>query len=104
MTGTAFTSNWLVPRENFTLNGTPKYNSFIQEIGVEVKYSFCGDCGTVIAKQSEADMFKPFYLVQAGTIATHPLVKEKPDVELWVSRKASWLDEVRGAAQAQKFS
>lgn len=69
-----------------------------------MKYSFCGDCGTVIAKQSEADMFKPFYLVQAGTIATEPLVKEKPDVEFWVSRKASWLDEVKGAAQAQKFS
>lgn len=104
LTGTAFTYNWLVPRENVALHGEPKYSTFTQELGFEVKYAFCPDCSTVIIKQCETEVFKPFYLVQAGTIAKEALVKGgEPDEECWVSRKANWLKEVEGSAQRQQF-
>ncbi|KAI5464029.1 Mss4-like protein [Mariannaea sp. PMI_226] len=104
LTGSSYTYNFLIPRENFKwTSGTPKAGKFVQEIGVEVDYSFCPDCGTVLIKQSEADMFKPFFLVQAGTIDGDEF-KTKPDAELWTSRKVEWIDALNGVEQKAQFT
>jgi hypothetical protein len=87
---------FLLPRENFKwTSGSPKSNRFIQESGIEVDYHFCPDCATVLIKESEADIFKSFYLVQAGTIDGNG-IKRKPDVEFWTSRKPEWIEAIEG--------
>ncbi|PKS08027.1 hypothetical protein jhhlp_006639 [Lomentospora prolificans] len=103
LTGSAFTYDFLVPRENFKwTSGSPKSNSFIQESGIRVDYRFCPDCGTVLFKKSDEDDFKTFYLVQGGTIDGTD-VKTKPDVELWTTRKLEWIEAIEGAEQAKQF-
>ncbi|KAJ9130359.1 hypothetical protein NKR23_g12239 [Pleurostoma richardsiae] len=104
LTGTGFTYNFIVPRENFKFTaGTPKYNSFTQESGVEVGYRFCPDCGTTLIKESEAEMFKSVYMVQAGTIDSHDLIKEKPTVELWTCHRAEWIQPTPEVEQKAEF-
>ncbi|KAH8896837.1 DUF636 domain protein, partial [Thozetella sp. PMI_491] len=111
LSGTAFTYNVLVPRTSFTWTSGEslvKYNSFIQEIGVEIGYRFCSECSAVLLKESEADAFKPVYMIQAGSIdkeAVTPkgIVGQTPDVELWTSRKVEWLTPVQGAQQKMQF-
>ncbi|KAJ4137891.1 hypothetical protein NW754_001536 [Fusarium falciforme] len=103
LTGTAFTYNFLVPRENFKwTSGSPKSNSFVQESGAEIDYHFCPDCATILAKESEADMFKSFYCVPAGTIDGNDIQK-KPDVEFWTSRKPEWINPIEGVEQMLQF-
>ena len=104
LTGTGFTYNFIVPRENFKFTaGTPKYHSFIQESGAEIGYRFCSDCGSTLMKESEAESFKIVYMIQAGTVDDHELVKHKPDVELWTCRKAEWLPVLIGVEQKSEF-
>jgi len=70
---------------------------------MELNYSFCPDCATVLYKQSEDETIAPFYLVQAGTVDAGFLGKTKPEAELWLSRKAGWLVPVEGTGQKPQF-
>ncbi|CAH0004454.1 unnamed protein product [Clonostachys byssicola] len=97
LSGSAFTYNLLVDREDFKwTSGEPKTGSFVQESGIYIQYFFCPDCGTIIFKQTEekADL-RPFAIVQAGTVDGYD-TKRKPDVEFWVSRKADWVQPIPG--------
>ena len=68
-------------------------------------YRFCPDCGTTLIKETEAPEFKLVYLVQAGTADSgDALVTDKPDAELWTSRRAEWLVPVPGAEQKSQFA
>lgn len=69
---------------------------------MKVDYRFCPDCGTTLIKEGEADMLKPFYLVQAGTIDGNN-IKKKPDTELWTSRKLEWIEPIEGVEQMVQF-
>ncbi|CAH0047683.1 unnamed protein product [Clonostachys solani] len=103
LSGSAFTYNLLVPREDFKwTSGSPKVSSFVQESGMIVEYSFCPDCATIMAKQTEKEDFKPFYLIQAGTLDGYEN-KKKPDAEFWVSRKADWVQPIQGVPQMAQF-
>ncbi|VUC30535.1 unnamed protein product [Clonostachys rosea] len=103
LSGSAFTYNLLVPREDFKwTSGLPKTGSFVQESGIIVEYSFCPECGTTMAKQTDKEEFKPFCLVQAGTVDGNE-TKRKPDAEFWVSRKADWVQPIQGVPQMAKF-
>ncbi|CAI6049325.1 unnamed protein product [Clonostachys chloroleuca] len=103
LSGSAYTYCFLVPREDFKwTSGSPKAGSFVQESGIIVDYSFCPDCGTIMTKQSDKEDFKPFYIVQAGTVDGDE-TKKKPDVEFWVSRKVDWVQPVQGVEQMVQF-
>ncbi|CAI6098945.1 unnamed protein product [Clonostachys chloroleuca] len=103
LSGSAFTYNLLVPREDFKwTSGSPKAGTFKQESGIMVEYFFCPDCGTIIAKQTDKEDFKPFSIVQAGTVDGFD-TKRKPDAEFWVSRKADWVQPIPGVPQMAKF-
>ena len=99
------TYNLAVPRDALTVtSGQPKTSKFQQEIGLEVFYKFCPDCGTTIFKGSPAEMFKAVYLVQAGTVDTWGFSKaDKPDAELWTARKFEWVVPTPGLAQKEQF-
>jgi hypothetical protein len=71
---------------------------FIQEISLEAGYSFSVNYSTIIFKDTDAEAFAPFYLVQSGTIAADDLIKTKPDVELWTTPRAEWMVATAGGA------
>ncbi len=76
-------------------------------MGVEA--AFCDRCGTWLYKRVDADPFRHWYLVQAGTTDLEPgleakgLWSEAPKIELWVSHRAPWLAPVAGAEQKSEF-
>jgi hypothetical protein len=97
-----------VPKTNFSITaGTPKRSSFTQEIGIEVRYQFCGDCGTTLIKEADPAPFTTVYLVQAGTVdgadGADGAELGKPDVELWCSRRPAWIPALEGVAQKDQF-
>lgn len=72
---------------------------------MQLKLYFCGDCGSTLSKEADADAFKGLMVVMGGTLDEQDaLEKVKPGGELWVKYRASWLSEVQGAGQMQTFS
>jgi len=105
-TGSAYTTNLLVPRPAFHITaGTLKNWTFKQsETGLQFKTAFCGDCGTLITKENdEADDFKPIYILACGTMDEGIDACGEPGVEFFVPHRAGWLPELK-AAQLQGFS
>jgi hypothetical protein len=106
VTGSAFTSNILCPRGSFkVVSGDPKKYTFTQsDSGIPFTISFCGECSSVINKESDDEAFKGVTIVPAGSVDGTGIEAGKPDAELWVSHRASWLGETEGAAQVQGFT
>ncbi|KAF2095207.1 hypothetical protein NA57DRAFT_45023 [Rhizodiscina lignyota] len=108
-TGSAYTTNLLIPRTNFTFKPSSpsvmKTYTFTQsDTGLHFKTTFCGECGTLISKANdEAEDFKPVYIVGAGCL-DDGIGSAKPDAELWVGHRANWLPAMDGAAQLKGFS
>lgn len=85
-------------------SGSPKSHTQKHEDGFSLTVFFCGDCGTVVYKQSDAEMFAGISLVQSGTLDGPAKDKiSQPSAELNVKLRASWLAEVSAAAQKQGF-
>jgi hypothetical protein len=71
---------------------------------MKLKLYFCGDCGSTLGKEADADAFKGLMITLGGTLDDQDaLEKAKPAGELWVKYRASWLNEVQGAGQMQAF-
>jgi hypothetical protein len=71
---------------------------------MNIKLSFCSDCGSPLCKEADADAFKGLKIAFGGTLDDQgALDKVKPGGELWVKYRASWLSEVQGAGQMQAF-
>jgi hypothetical protein len=107
VTGSAYTSNILVPRDSFKIvTGTPKKYTFTQsDSGIPFTISFCGECSSVVNKQSDDEAFKAVTIVPAGSVDGNAGIEfGKPDAELWVTHRASWVGETAGAAQVQGFA
>jgi hypothetical protein len=94
----------LIPISAFKItSGTPRKYSFVQESGMKFNTTFCGDCGSMIGKATEDEAFKDMFIVAVGLL-DEDINKFKPDTELWVKYRASWIAPIEGAAQAQTFS
>lgn len=84
--------------------GTPKSLTQKHEDGFNLTVFFCGNCGTVIFKQAEADTLAAVSLIQSGTLDGPAKDKiSQPSSELNVKLRASWLAEVSAAGQKQGF-
>ncbi|KAH6604434.1 hypothetical protein Trco_007880 [Trichoderma cornu-damae] len=99
------TSNIPVARDKFTVtSGSPKSYTKRHEDGFNLTVFFCGDCGTAVYKQADAEMFSTLSLVQSGTLDGSPKDKiGRPVTELNVKLRPSWLVGVEAAAQKQGF-
>ncbi|KAH8878539.1 hypothetical protein GQ53DRAFT_707131 [Thozetella sp. PMI_491] len=99
----------IAPDKFSIIQGQPKVHKFKHFAGLPIQAAFCGDCGTWLYKQVEADPWNGFYLVQAGTTAYEPSQGAQgywagsPVVEIWVSQRAPWLQPVPGAEQRPEF-
>lgn len=105
LTGTAFTTNLLVPSSSFKVTaGKPKFWSFKQEpSGIAFLTTFCGTCGTNLRKESDDKAFSDVSIVQAGTVDEGDAGDGRPVVELWTPMRKSWVGAVEGATQAEGF-
>ncbi|KAL6872121.1 Mss4-like protein [Trichoderma novae-zelandiae] len=105
ITGMLHTANIPVARDKLTItSGSPKSYTQKHEDGFKLTVFFCDNCGSALYKQGDAEMFAPVSLVQAGTLDGPAKDKvSAPSTELNVKLRASWLAEVRGAAQKQGF-
>jgi len=106
LSGSLFALHYPIPPTNFAItSGQPKTHKFVHPAGPPVEAAFCGNCGTWLYKQVEANPFEGFYLVQAGTTDLEPGSEANgywtaaPEVELWVTERAPWLAPVEGAEQ-----
>jgi hypothetical protein len=70
---------------------------------MEFNTTFCGDCGSMLGKETEDEAYKGMFILSVGLL-DEDISKFKPDTELWVKYRASWLTPIEGAAQAQTFS
>lgn len=100
LTGTAYTTNILVPRSALRIiSGTPRRNHFTQESGLKVETAFCGDCGCMLGKTTDDPEFRDVFILFAGLL-DEDISNFKPDAELWVKHRASWITPIQSALQA----
>jgi len=107
VTGSAYTSNILVPRNAFTITaGEPKKYTFTQtESSIKFTIQFCGNCSSVVGKSSDHNSFKNVFIVTAGSVdGDASLESGKPDAELWSVHRASWLSGLEGVVQVAGFT
>ena len=83
-------------------------SKFTHPVGMGIEAAFCDQCGTWLYKRVDADPFRDWYLVQAGTTGTDKSNMkarwtEAPKLELWVSERAPWLVPIAGAEQKAEF-
>ncbi|KAI5245500.1 hypothetical protein E4T43_03137 [Aureobasidium subglaciale] len=98
ISGSAYTTNIVVPVEGFNVNGTPKKYSAKAATGREVTTVFCGDCGSPLWREGE--MSKDTLVVRAGSLDDKgALTAAKPLAEVYTSDRAGWLGEQEGAKQ-----
>lgn len=92
ISGGTNTANIPVAREKLTvISGAPKSHTQKHEDGFNLAVFFCGDCGTVIYKQADADMFASISLIQSGTLDGSAKDKiSQPISELNVKLRAPW--------------
>lgn len=103
LTGTTYTTCILVPRSALrVIKGTPRHNHFTQESGLQVETSSCGDCGGTIGKTADDPAFQDVFILFAGLL-DEDISTFKPDAELWVKHRASWIEPLDFALQAQEF-
>jgi hypothetical protein len=106
LSGTAFTTNLVIPEQNFKLTrGTPRTFATKQDSGMILTYSFCEVCGVTVSKVADAEAFKGVILVQAGSLDDEGgLGEADPGVELYVSRRVSWLSALEAKGQMWEFT
>ncbi|KAF1815479.1 DUF636 domain protein, partial [Eremomyces bilateralis CBS 781.70] len=101
-TGSAFSTNTVVPRPAFQLiAGVPNTQTytFIQaESSIPFTLRFCTTCGSTVVKVSEHESFRDVALVAAGT-ADVGFDTLKADTEFWTVHRAGWLGAVEGAVE-----
>ncbi|KAJ9643395.1 hypothetical protein H2199_004074 [Coniosporium tulheliwenetii] len=103
VTGSAFSSNLLIPIDSFHVTqGTPKQVDTTHENGMRITLHMCAECGTMIYKEGDSDDLKGMAIVQAGTL-DEGLSSANPDAELWIKHRPEWLGELKGVGQAVEF-
>ncbi|KAF2801321.1 uncharacterized protein BDZ99DRAFT_403637 [Mytilinidion resinicola] len=104
LTPSFFTTSMFVPATSFSITGAPKHYVFTQEAGDEFTTSFCGNCGTTVCKETQAEGFKGLVIVEAGALNVGSGVEYvKPEGEIWVKHRVGWLKEGEGLVQHQEM-
>jgi hypothetical protein len=62
----------------------------------------CGDCGSLICKMTEKEVFKNVAIVSAGLL-NDGFENLKMDTELFIRQRANWMPEMQGWHQFQEM-
>ncbi|KAF9693091.1 hypothetical protein EKO04_008949 [Ascochyta lentis] len=100
ITGSVYSTNVIVPGNGFSVTkGTPKSFPKKAESGKIITSNFCGDCGSTLWRQSET--FGDTRIIKVGVIDGSGIEDAKPEVELFVANRVSWVSPVAGAEQKE---
>ncbi|KAL3428330.1 duf636 domain protein [Phlyctema vagabunda] len=100
--GSSHALNWFVPDGQLQITGTPKTYTNTSDLGNPIKNSFCSTCGTTLFREGSAAPGIKF--VKAGVFDDPDVISSfKPQGEIYVSRRATWMMPVEGASQKQKM-
>jgi hypothetical protein len=98
ITGSTYSTNIVVPGENFKVEGNSKEILKIVDSGNKITSYFCGDCGFTLYR--DGPTFGPNKVVKVGVMDDpNALNDAKPAVELYAGERVSWVPEHPGAGQ-----
>ncbi|KAF7591593.1 hypothetical protein BBP40_001291 [Aspergillus hancockii] len=91
-TGSAFSSNFIVPKSTFTYTaGTPKVYRASGDTGSEVQMHFCGDCGNTVTSQTPGT---EKVVIKAGTLDEESRRQLDLGLEIYGKRKDRWVGQL----------
>jgi len=100
LSGTAFRTVGIVPRENFRLlSGTPKDYVKTGDSGRQRVQAFCPECGAPIYATGVGDDTK-FFNIRVGT--TRQRDRLVPRKQVWCRSAQPWLGEIDAAPKVEK--
>lgn len=102
-TGSAYTSNAVVPTSSFKVTkGVPKLFDITAASGKTNHKYFCGDCGSSL--WTELDVMPGMVLIKAGGLDEGGAnLGNKIDVEFYCKDRVGYLGSAEGAKQDMKF-
>ncbi|KAH8663866.1 Mss4-like protein [Ilyonectria robusta] len=101
--GSSHAVNWFVPADLIAVEGSPKTFTKKSNAGNLITNSFCPDCGTTLFREGPAAPGIKF--VKAGVFNDPEVLSTvKPQGEIFVSRRPSWMAPVEGASQKQEMT
>ncbi|OQD70727.1 hypothetical protein PENPOL_c001G05797 [Penicillium polonicum] len=102
-TGSAFTSNVVVPRDTFkVIKGIPKYFDIAGASGKNNRHFFCGTCGSNLF--GELDIMDDKTVIKAGSLDNgEASLRNQVDIEFFVKNRVSYLPAVDVAKQEPRF-
>ncbi|KAG9674136.1 hypothetical protein KCU99_g3769, partial [Aureobasidium melanogenum] len=105
ISGSAYSTNIVISSASFSLlTGTPKSYSAKADSGRVVTTVFCGDCGSSLWRVGDMSDEQGIMVVRVGVLDGEEAVEEnKPAAEVYTCGRASWVGEVEGAQQNEKF-
>ncbi|KAF4122921.1 Glutathione-dependent formaldehyde-activating enzyme [Geosmithia morbida] len=97
--GSAFTSNAIVPRDSFTVtHGTPKSYDVTGDSGKINKHHFCANCGSSL--YTELEILPGVTIIKAGTLDGGAAnLAGKPSVEFYCKSRVQYLTGLDGVVQ-----
>ncbi|KAB8360950.1 hypothetical protein FH972_024682 [Carpinus fangiana] len=104
LTGSTYSTCLLLPETSLALNSNSPVKSFEtkHENGMRIKIFFCGECGTSIYKQADADAFRGLSIVMAGTLDGDSNIETaEPQAEFWVKYRPHWVAQASGGSVKQ---
>jgi hypothetical protein len=85
------------------LSGKPKTISKKGDSGNEITSHFCGDCGSTLWRDGPS--FPNQTIIKVGTLDGPDVFDQaKPVLELFASRRVTWVNEVSGADQKKTMT
>ncbi|KDN67153.1 putative glutathione-dependent formaldehyde-activating enzyme [Colletotrichum sublineola] len=101
--GSAFTSNAVVPRASFKVTqGEPKFYDIVGDSGKNNRHFFCSNCGSSL--YTELDLMPDVTCIKAGGLDDGKASLDgKPAVEFYCKDRVSYLTDVKSAEQKPAF-
>lgn len=66
--------------------------------------TFCGECGSALSKEADAEAFKGKVIVFAGCLdGPEALQGLNPEAEMWTKYRVGWRGELEGRRQCVGF-
>ncbi|CEN60932.1 hypothetical protein ASPCAL07603 [Aspergillus calidoustus] len=102
-TGSAYTSNAVVPRASFKITkGTPSYYDSVGASGKTARRFFCSNCGSSL--YTDLEIMPDVTCIKGGTLDNgEASLGGKIDVEFYAKDRASYVVPVTGAKQESHF-
>lgn len=105
ITGSAYSTNLLIPWSNFSVTGPLKTVPWTQEMGFAFESFLCPDCGSLIYKKTTTyPAFKETAIVAAGLLDGDGVFEDLDmDMEIFTEHRANWLRQMDGWVQVDKL-